>query len=167
MIIEDDMSRVMRKPAFCICEYKGADQLRSKYAADQRLCFHFIDSSIPLVHKFQASSHLLWLYCPVCVRPGPKPQRQVFSQQGSCFSRIARKPALGVSNQVLHKPVCTATEDRELKFWISEVEGLYYLCSENRSTMQLICISCALVFAYAKSRFFHNIAHFSTLGIGR
>ena len=23
--------------------------------------------------KFQASSHLLWLYSPVCVRPGQKP----------------------------------------------------------------------------------------------
>ena len=32
----------MIKPAFCICENKGADQLRSTHAADQRqrLCFH-------------------------------------------------------------------------------------------------------------------------------
>ena len=29
--------------------------------------------------KFQASSHLLWLYSPVCIRPGRKPQRPVFS----------------------------------------------------------------------------------------
>ena len=29
----------MRKPAFCICENKGADQLR---AADQRLYFRYI-----------------------------------------------------------------------------------------------------------------------------
>ena len=28
----------MRKPAFCICENKAADQLRSNCAADQRLC---------------------------------------------------------------------------------------------------------------------------------
>ena len=28
--------------------------------------------------KFQASSHLLWLYSPVCVRPGRKPRRPVF-----------------------------------------------------------------------------------------
>ena len=43
--------------------------------------------------KFQASSHLLWLYSPVCVGPGRKPRRPVFSQRGSnndqfCFSRI-------------------------------------------------------------------------------
>ena len=33
--------------------------------------------------KFQASSHLLWLYSPVCVKPGRKPRRPVFSQRGS------------------------------------------------------------------------------------
>ena len=33
--------------------------------------------------KFQATSHLLWLYSPVCVGPGRKPGRPVFSQQGS------------------------------------------------------------------------------------
>ena len=34
-------------------------------AADQRLCFHYIDSTSPL--KFKASSHLLLLYSQVCV----------------------------------------------------------------------------------------------------
>ena len=33
------MSLVMRKPAFCICEYKDADQLRGNREPDQRLCF--------------------------------------------------------------------------------------------------------------------------------
>ena len=33
--------------------------------------------------KFQASRHLLWLYSLVCVGPGRKPRRPVFSQQGS------------------------------------------------------------------------------------
>ena len=37
--------------------------------------------------KFQASSHLLWLYRPVCVGTGRKPQRQVFSQRGSNGTR--------------------------------------------------------------------------------
>ena len=32
--------------------------------------------------KFQASSHLLWLYSPVCVGPGRKPRRPVFSERG-------------------------------------------------------------------------------------
>ena len=33
--------------------------------------------------KLQASSHLVWLYSPVCVGPGRKPRRPVFSQGGS------------------------------------------------------------------------------------
>ena len=33
------LSRVIRNPAFCICENKGADQLRGNRAADQRFCF--------------------------------------------------------------------------------------------------------------------------------
>ena len=35
--------------------------------------------------KFQASSHFLWLYSPVCVGPGRKPRRPVFSERGSYF----------------------------------------------------------------------------------
>ena len=42
----------MRKPAFCIiCENKDADQLRSNSEADQRLCFCYMDSTIPLLSK--------------------------------------------------------------------------------------------------------------------
>ena len=33
--------------------------------------------------KFQASSHLVWLCSLVCVGPGRKPRRPVFSQRGS------------------------------------------------------------------------------------
>ena len=40
--------------------------------------------------KFQASSHLLWLYSRVCVGPGRKPRRPVFSQRGS----FVFKPAM-------------------------------------------------------------------------
>ena len=68
----------MRKPTFCICENKDADQLRGNREADQRLCFRYTDSSIPLLHiytKFQASSHLVGLYSLVCVGPGRKPER--------------------------------------------------------------------------------------------
>ena len=43
----------MRKPAFCICENKDADQLRGKREADQRLCFRYTDSSIPLLPNFK------------------------------------------------------------------------------------------------------------------
>ena len=38
----DDVSRRIRKQAICICENKGADQLRSNCEADQRLCFRYV-----------------------------------------------------------------------------------------------------------------------------
>ena len=34
---------------FCVCENKGADQLRSNCTADQRLCFRYTDSTMPLI----------------------------------------------------------------------------------------------------------------------
>ena len=36
---------------FCICENRGADQLRGYGAADQSLCFRYIDNTIPLLPK--------------------------------------------------------------------------------------------------------------------
>ena len=45
----------MRKLAFCICENKDADQLRGSREADQRLCFRFTDSTIPLLPKSEIS----------------------------------------------------------------------------------------------------------------
>ena len=71
----------MRKPDFRICENKDADQLRGNREADQRLCFRYIDSTIPLlpIYEFQVSSHLVWLHSPVCVGPGRKPE-DLFSQ---------------------------------------------------------------------------------------
>ena len=59
------LSRVVRKPDFCICENKDADQLRGNREADQlrgnreadqRLCFRYIYSTIPLLSKYEISS---------------------------------------------------------------------------------------------------------------
>ena len=43
------MSSIMRNPAFCICENKGADQPRGERAADQRffLLFFLIQFNVP------------------------------------------------------------------------------------------------------------------------
>ena len=123
----------MRKPAFGICENKDADQLRGNREADQRLCFRYIDSKIPLLTKSKISSSYP---SSVTVQPGlcetwsqvvgnPKDQfshneahlvpdvcsRAVFTL---CLCRQClslRKPVFGVSHQVRHKPGCTATED--------------------------------------------------------
>ena len=65
----------MEKPTICICENKGADQLRGNREADQRLCFRYSDSTIPLLLKSEISSFycFLCLYRPVCVGPVRKP----------------------------------------------------------------------------------------------
>ena len=44
-----------------------ADQLRNNRKANRRLCFRYINNTIPLLpaSENQASSHLLWLYIPV------------------------------------------------------------------------------------------------------
>ena len=68
----------MRKPAFCICKNKDVDQLHG---------------TIPLLPKFQASRHLLYLYSLVCVGPGRKPEcwfshdaaHIIIMQYFSCF----------------------------------------------------------------------------------
>ena len=57
----------MRKPTFYICENKDADQLRGNREANQRLCFRYIDSTLPLLSK----SEIISLYPSfVAVQPG-------------------------------------------------------------------------------------------------
>ena len=51
-----------------------------------------VHSLIFLNPKFQASSHLLWLYSPVCFGPGQKPRRPVFSQRGSYDDGVQYAP---------------------------------------------------------------------------
>ena len=46
----------MGKPTICIGENKGADQLRGNREADQRLCFRYIDGTIPPIGKSKISS---------------------------------------------------------------------------------------------------------------
>ena len=50
------LSLVVRKPAFCICENKDTDQLRGNREADQHLRFCYTDSTIPLLPKSEISS---------------------------------------------------------------------------------------------------------------
>ena len=50
----------MGKPTICIGENKGADQLRGNREADQRLCFRYSDSTIPLLLKSEIPSLYLF-----------------------------------------------------------------------------------------------------------
>ena len=77
----NNMSRVVRKPAFCI----GETKTQISFAVTVKLISAFVfatqivQSLYFLNPKFQASSHLLLPYSPVCVGPGRKPRRPVLS----------------------------------------------------------------------------------------
>ena len=82
----------MRKPAFCICENKDADQLRGSRETDQRLCFRYMDSTIPLLPKSEIS---MLLPSSVTVQPGlcqtrSETPKTVFSQRGSYLNYIMK-----------------------------------------------------------------------------
>ena len=67
LLINCKMSRCMRKPAICRSENKGEDQLQGNHKADQRLCFCYRDSTIPLLSKSKISS---FYQSPVLVQLG-------------------------------------------------------------------------------------------------
>ena len=46
----------MRKSTICIRENKDTDQLRGNREADQRLCFRYTDSTVPLLLKSEISN---------------------------------------------------------------------------------------------------------------
>ena len=112
------MSRDVRKPDFCICENKDADQLRGKLISAFVFATWIVHSLFFLNPKFQACSNLLWLYSPVCVGPGRKSRRLVFSQRGS-YSKFHGKNMLNcinINNFTLHEHLRTHetfTEDKK------------------------------------------------------
>ena len=56
----------MGKPTICLGENKGADQLRGNREADQRLCFRYSDSTIPLLLKSEISVLVQVGLCRTC-----------------------------------------------------------------------------------------------------
>ena len=68
------MNHARRKKDICLCKNKGADQLRSNCEV-QFLLYLYL--------KFQDSNFLLRRHRQVCVRPGRKNCRPVFSRLGS------------------------------------------------------------------------------------
>ena len=77
-------SRLMRKPTICIGENKGADQLRGNREADQRLCFRYTDSTIPLLSKSKISilqPSSVTVQTSLC-RTWSEPKLLVFSRTG-------------------------------------------------------------------------------------
>ena len=75
----------MRQTIICKGENKAADQLRGNREADQRLCFRFTDSTIPLLLKYKISSlypSSVTVQAGLC-RTWSEPKLLVFSRTGS------------------------------------------------------------------------------------
>ena len=85
----------------------------------------------------------------------------------SCtFEPRHKKTVIKVSDHFRHKRWAAHPQKmpRGLKFLFQEVEGLYYPCSENKGADQLPVTAkliCVFVFAYAKTRFSHDVVHFT------
>ena len=80
----------MGKPTICIGENKDADQLRGNREADQRLCFRYSDSTIPLLLKSEISSFMLFsvlVQAGLC-RTCSKTTLLVFPRGGSYVDRV-------------------------------------------------------------------------------
>ena len=157
----------MGKPTICICENKGADQLRGNREADQRLCFRYSDSTIPLLltaklisafvfatrivqflfylnPKFQASSSFL-LLCRTCSETTllvfPRGGSNVAFKESKSIkdmSHLVGKPTMWFPNRSdTNRPVQLQKQAGSLKFWIYLEEDLYYPSSENKGADQL------------------------------
>ena len=125
----------MRKPAFCMCETKDADQLRGNREADLRLCFRCTDNAIPLLSKseIQASS-LLWLYSPIFVGPGQKPRRPVFSQRVSIDTDM---------NCIIEKENISKEKKMTSRFPTRPRDYKTFLCSTQLSMKSIQLITCS------------------------
>ena len=94
------MSLVVRKPAFCIYA-KTKTQISFAVTAKLISVFVFatriVQSLYSLNPKFQASSHLLWLYSLVCIGPGQKPRRRFSQDKAQILGKFLchRIPFLG------------------------------------------------------------------------
>ena len=89
-------SLLMRKPTICIYENKDADQLRGNREADQRLCFRYTDSTLPVLPESETSS---FKPASVIVQPDlcqtcSKTTLLVFSRGGSISLQVSHPHSL-------------------------------------------------------------------------
>ena len=93
---------VVREPVVFFAYVKTMAQIICTVTAQLISAFVFATKIIPFLYflnpKFQVSSHLLWLYNPVCVGPGRKLRRPIFSRHGSYLNSVQLTPGLSVMN---------------------------------------------------------------------
>ena len=76
----NEKSLVMRKLCFAYAKTKT----QISFAVTAKLISAFVFASWKVQYLYFLNTKFqLWLYSPVCVRPGRKPRRPVFSQRGS------------------------------------------------------------------------------------
>ena len=102
------LSRVVRKPNFCICVNKDADQLRSNCAADQRLCFTYIDSTISPLFKSKDDFKPLAIVCDCTAR-------FVSDLVGNPEDRFSHNEAHLTTSSVSHLKLCTHDQDLRIR----------------------------------------------------
>ena len=124
------MCHVMRNS---IRENKGADQLHGNRTADQRLCFRYIDSSIP---KFEISS--LYSY-----------SSSVLAQPGYCQT-WSETPKIGfLMTQLILLALCTLSVWDGVSEWIQILK-----CSKSNFEVETFTILklrfCLICYAYSK-----------------
>ena len=93
--------------------------------------------------KIQASSHILWLYSPVCVGPGRKPRRPVFSERGS----YDRPPLETLHRNNKKKTTCISSKVQSLGYdrlpkttgraTIADDRVVFF--SKNATLVSLVC----------------------------
>ena len=131
----------MRKPALQVFTYsKTRAQISCARTADQRHCFRYKDSTNN--PNFQTSSHLLWLYSPVCVGPGQKFRRQIFSRQDTA-ARTERKLVMQGKQLVYGLLICVSIGYMRLQTIHRDRKGALSCNAQGWST--LLCrdtISC-------------------------
>ena len=127
----------MRKPTF-YAYVKTKAQIRCTVTTQLISTFviKIVKSLYFINQKFQASSHLLWLYSLVCVCPGRKPQRQVLSELTQlsvpccCFEVMAK------SNEFRHKKICLPSFEPQAVQLQRKAGCFYPLCEK----ISLLCI---------------------------
>ena len=116
------LSHLMRKPTICLGKNKGADQLCSNCEVDQRLCFRYSDSTVPLLLKseissLQPSSVLVQLgLCRTC----SETTLLVFPRGGSNFQR---------TNLTYHPPYAMFHHKTQLLLHKAELPCIFPACS--------------------------------------
>ena len=130
IVLYHDMNLFMRKPAFCICENKDADQLRGNREAGQRLCFRCMDSTIPLLPKSEISSFCACAAWFVSYLVG-NPEDRVLTTRLIC-------PYQSFSGTNILEGKTDVFQELKEKFWKTWTVGVFGLLPRQQACIQVI-----------------------------